>query len=106
MTCTIACTSSSSLLPRSSVADIADKSKAAALQQQIDSKSAQQARTTCNQTAAKIGKDIAVLKAKLEAVKATDESSTSGQESVVSQASAARQAEFDDEPDTRTVMWV
>jgi hypothetical protein len=105
MTCTIACTPSSSLQPRSSVADIADRAKAAALQQQIDSKSAQQARTTCNQTAAKIGKEIAVLKARLEAVKATDESA-SGQESVVSQASAARQAEFDDEPDTRTAMWV
>ncbi len=106
MTCAIACTSSSALLSRSSAADIADKSKAAALQQQIDSKSAQQARTTCNQTAAKIGQEIDVLKTKLEEVKATGENSTSGPESVVSQASAARQAEFDGEPDTRTVMWV
>jgi hypothetical protein len=99
----------SSLLPQSSAAGTSSKSKEAAIQQQIDAKSAQQARTTCNDTAAKIGKDIAALKSELVTLQATDKGSDKSNggtpASLASPEAAARQAEFDDEPDTRAVMW-
>jgi hypothetical protein len=75
------------------------------LEQQIDAKSAQQARTGCDETAAKIGKDIAALKDELQKLQATDRSKDGGASRLASPAAAARQAEFD-EADTRTVMWV
>jgi hypothetical protein len=104
MTSAIACTSCAR--PQISAAGGANSSKEAALQQQIDVKSAQRARTGCDQTAAKIGKDIATLKAELGKLQATDKSKDAGSQSLSSPATAARQAEFDDEADTRNVIWV
>jgi len=50
------------------------KAKEAALQQQIDSKSAEQARTTCNDTASAIGKEIVSLRTQLAALEASEKS--------------------------------
>lgn len=52
------------------------KAKEAALQQQIDSKSAEQARTTCNDTASAIGKEIVSLRTQLAALEASETSNS------------------------------
>lgn len=72
MIASVGCTSCAS--PRVRPADVASKSKEAALQQQIDAKSMQEARTTCNETAGKIGADIAALKSQLAQMQFADKS--------------------------------
>jgi hypothetical protein len=103
MTSPIACTSY--LAPQIAAGSLSNKSKEAALQQQFAAKSAQQARTGCDETAAKIGKDIAGLKAEFQKLQATGGSKDGGLSRLASPAAAARQAEFD-EADVRTVLWV
>ncbi|RUP09086.1 hypothetical protein [Hyphomicrobium sp.] len=73
---------------------MSSKAKEAALEQQIDAKSMQQARTTCNQTADKIGADIASLKSQLANLQLADQSARSDAADVSSPESAARYQEF------------
>jgi len=64
-------------LPRSPASDGSDKSKEAALQQKIDANSAEEARCGCKDTAAKIAKEVAGLKAQLSALQASDKNTGS-----------------------------
>ncbi|MBS0250724.1 MAG: hypothetical protein JSR78_06625 [Proteobacteria bacterium] len=80
---------------RATAKDVQSKAKEAALQQQIDAKSMQQARTTCDETAGKIGKDIASLKSQLAQLQLADKGSgSSGAADVSSPAPDARYQEF------------
>lgn len=79
---------------RATAKDVQSKAKEAALQQQIDAKSMQQARTTCNQTAGKIGKDIASLKSQLAQLQLSDKSASSGAADASSTTPDARYQEF------------
>jgi hypothetical protein len=104
MTCIDCTTPAVAALPQASAGNASNKSKEVALQRQIDAKSTEQARVTCNQTAAKIGKEIDALKGALASLQASDQkpAGTSQQqpETLASPEAAARQAEFD-EHDTR-----
>lgn len=88
----VGCTSCA--MPRASAADVADKAKEAVLQQQIDAKSMQQARTTCDETAGKIGKDIASLKSQLAQLQFSDKSGGGGGSDASNPKPDARYAEF------------
>ena len=92
MIAAVGCTSCA--MPRGTAADVAGKAKEAALEQQIDAKSMQQARTTCNETAGKIGADIASLKSQLVELKLADKSASGGTTDVSSPTPDARYQEF------------
>ncbi|MFA5955970.1 hypothetical protein [Hyphomicrobium sp.] len=80
--------------PRVGSKDVSGKAKEAALQQKIDAKSMQQARTTCDETAGKIGADIASLKSQLAQLQMTDKSAEGSATDVSSTAPDARYQEF------------
>jgi hypothetical protein len=101
-------TSQASPIPQLSASDGSNKSKEAALQSQIDAKGAQAACTSCKDTAAKIEKEVATLKAQLTALQATDKNANSVSANGASSTAAARQAEFDGELSSNSgkSMWV
>ena len=88
----VGCTSC--VMPRAPASDASGKAKEASLQQKIDTESMQQARTTCDQTASKIGADIAGLKAQLAQIKLSDKSSDASAADVSSPTPDARYQEF------------
>lgn len=88
----VGCTSCSA--PRVAAADGSSKAKEAALQQKIDTESMQQARTTCNQTASNIGRDIASLKAQLAQLQLSDKGAGASGADMSSPTSAAHYLEF------------
>ena len=94
-------------LLQSSIGDGSNKSKEAALQEQIASKAVEVAKTTCKDTAAKIESEVAALKAQLTALQAMDKKTDSGSNGTASSA-AARQAEFDGDQSSNSgkAMWV
>ena len=92
MIAAVGCTSYAA--PRVTAGDVSSKAKEAALEQQIDAKSMQQARTTCNQTADKIGADIASLKSQLATLQLADKSASGDAADGSSRTPGARYQEF------------
>jgi hypothetical protein len=94
MIATVGCTSCEAPRATSTAADVRGKAKEAALQQKIDAESMQQARTTCNETAGKIGRDIASLKAQLAQLQLSDKNTGGSAPDASSQTPDARFQEF------------
>jgi hypothetical protein len=80
--------------PRRAAGDVSGKAKEAALQQKIDTESMQRARTTCSETASKIGADIAGLKAQLAQLQRSDKSAGASSADASSATPDARYQEF------------